>query len=113
MLPGGIAAMLNLTQRLILGCAILAGLTVGLAMAAHKGLAATGQAGLGYALGIAAVAVAIGTVAAVLSPIRALARDTRLLAQGNLDHRTDIAGRDSFGALAAELNRISVRLRDL
>src|SRR5579863_4667260 len=105
--------MLNLTQRMILGCTILAGLTVWLGIVAHKPLAASGHGGLAYALAIAAMAAAIGTVTAVLMPIRGLARDTRRIAQGNLEHRTDITGRDSFGAIAAELNRIAVRLRDL
>ena len=105
--------MLNLTQRLILGCAILAGLTVWLGIVAHKTLAASGEGTLAYALAIAAVAAAMATIAAVLLPIRALARDTKRIAQGNLDHRTFLMGRDNFGAIAAELNRLAVRLRDL
>ena len=39
--------MLNLTQRLILGCVLLACLTVGLVAIAHKALAASGQLHLG------------------------------------------------------------------
>ena len=35
--------MLNLTQRLILGCVLLGCLTVGLVVAAHKALARTGN----------------------------------------------------------------------
>ena len=35
--------MLNLTQRLILGCVLLGCLTVGLVAATHKALAAAGQ----------------------------------------------------------------------
>lgn len=105
--------MLNLTQRLVLGCAVLAGLTIWLGIAAHRALAAAGQAGLATILPIAAVLVAAGTIAAVLLPIRAMARDTRRIAQGNLEHHTEWTSRDSFGAIAAELNRIAVRLRDL
>src|SRR6516225_5522660 len=98
--------MLNLTQRLILGCAILAGLTIWLGIEAHQSLAASGHAQLSIALPIAAVAVAIATILLVLQPIRSLARDTKRIAQGNLDHRTDWSSRDSFGVIAAELNRI-------
>jgi len=105
--------MLNLTQRLLLGCAILAGLTVWLGIAAHRALAGAGHAGIAVALPVAAVLVAIGTLAAVLSPIRTLARDTRRIAQGNMEHRSEVWGRDNFGAIAAELNRLAVRLRDL
>ena len=35
--------MLNLTQRLILGCVLVVGLTAGLVVAAHNALAAAGQ----------------------------------------------------------------------
>jgi len=105
--------MLNLSQRLILGCVVLAGLTIGLAAAAHRALAAAGQAPLGVAFSVIAVLLAITTIALVLSPIRSLARDARKLAQGNLEHRVEWSSRDSFGTIAAEMNRIAVRLRDL
>jgi NtrC-family two-component system sensor histidine kinase KinB len=105
--------MFSLTQRLVLGCTTLAALTVWLGVFAHKGLAAAGHGVLAWALPIAAVAIAIGTISAVLMPMRGLARDTRRIAEGNLEHRTFRTGRDSFGAIAAELNRIAVRLRDL
>lgn len=105
--------MPNLTQRLLLGCAALAGLVVWLAIAARKPMAAAGHPALGPALACAAVLVAIATAIAVLWPIRSLARDTHRIAQGNLDHRSGWSSRDSFGAIAAELNRIAVRLRDL
>jgi len=105
--------MLNLTPRLILGCAVLAGLTVWLGVEARQPLIGSGHGGLATFLPVAAVIAALVTVAAVLWPIRALARDTRKIAQGNLEHRSEWGGRDSFGAIAAELNRIGVRLRDL
>ena len=76
-------------------------------------LAAAGQIRLAIALRIAAVLVAIATILLVLQPIRSLARDTRKIAQGNLEHRVEWTSRDSFGVIAAELNRIAVRLRDL
>lgn len=105
--------MFNLTQRLILGCAVLAGLTIWLAVAARRSLAASGHPALGTGLAIAAVVAAIATIVAVLWPVRNLARDARRIAQGNLDHRSEWSSRDSFGAIAAELNRIAVRLREL
>jgi signal transduction histidine kinase len=104
--------MLNLSQRLILGCTILAALSVWLALAASRPLAA-GHPSLAIGIAIGAVAVALVTTIAVLWPIRRLARDTRQIAQGNLEHRVEWSSRDSFGAIAAELNRIAVRLRDL
>jgi signal transduction histidine kinase len=105
--------MLNLAQRLILGCVLLAGLTIGLAALAHRALAASGQSELAVAFGVLAVLVAAATIALVLLPVRSLARDARKVAQGNLEHRVEWSSRDSFGAIAAELNRIAVRLRDL
>ncbi|HTX76410.1 MAG TPA: ATP-binding protein [Terracidiphilus sp.] len=105
--------MLNLTQRLVLGSIVLAGLTVWLAVAARKPLAAAGSPALPTTLAVAAILVALATVVSVLWPIRNLARDTHRIAQGNLEHRSAWSSRDSFGAIAAELNRLAVRLRDL
>jgi two-component system, NtrC family, sensor histidine kinase KinB len=105
--------MVNFTQRLILGCVLLAGITIGLAVAAHHALAGAGQTPLAIAFSIAAVLVAIATIVAVLLPVRSLARDTRKIAQGNLEHRVEWSSRDSLGSVAAELNRIAVRLREL
>jgi signal transduction histidine kinase len=105
--------MLNLTQRLILGCALLAGLTLWLAVEAYGPLVAAGHRNLVLILPIAAGAVAIATIVLVLWPIHTVARDTRRIAQGNLDHRVDWSSRDSLGIIAAELNRIIIRLRDL
>ncbi len=105
--------MLNLTQRLILGCALLVGLTVWLATAAHKALAASGQLRLAYLLSAIAVLVAAGTIYFVLRPIRMVARDAHRIAQGNLEHRVEWSSHDGFGVIAGELSRIAVRLREL
>jgi len=105
--------MLNLSQRLILGCILLAGLTVGLVVATHGALAAAGQSTLAYLFVGAAVLIELGTVYFVLGPIHMLARDARKIAQGNLEHRVEWSSRDDFGVIASELNRIAVRLRDL
>jgi NtrC-family two-component system sensor histidine kinase KinB len=105
--------MLNLSQRLILGCVLVAGLAVGLVMATHNALAAAGQLGLACIFVVAAAVVAVGTVYFVLRPIRMVARDVRRIAQGNLEHRVEWSSHDSLGVIASELNRIAVRLREL
>jgi NtrC-family two-component system sensor histidine kinase KinB len=105
--------MLNLTQRLILGCSLLAALTVGLALVARQALASAGEWKLGVAFGATAVVLAVGTILLVLQPIRMLAADTKKIAEGNLEQRVDWNSHDDFGVIASELNRIAVRLRDL
>jgi PAS domain S-box-containing protein len=105
--------MLNLSQRLILGCVLLAGLTVGLVAVTHHALQAAGQSGLAYIFVIAASVVEMGTIFFVLQPIRMLARDAKKIAQGNLEHRVEWSSRDDFGVIASEMNRIAVRLREL
>jgi signal transduction histidine kinase/HAMP domain-containing protein len=105
--------MLNLAQRLILGCVLLGCLTVGLVVATHRALTAAGQLHLANAICVVAVVVAAATIFFVLRPIRNLARDAHRIAQGNLEHRVDWSSRDSFGVIASELNRIAVRLREL
>ena len=62
---------------------------------------------------ISLVLVEVATIMLVLHPIRMLANDARKIAQGNLEHRVEWGGHDSFGVIAAELNRIAVRLREL
>jgi two-component system, NtrC family, sensor histidine kinase KinB len=105
--------MLNLSQRLILGCVLLAGLTVGLVAATHRALEAAGQSRLAWAFVGAALLIELGTVYLVLRPIRMLARDAHRIAQGNLEHRVEWSSRDDFGKIAVELNRLAVRLREL
>jgi signal transduction histidine kinase len=105
--------MLNLAQRLILGCALLAGLTLGLLFATHRALHGAGQTRLAWAFAVAAILVELGTIYAVLGPIHTLARDAHKIAQGNLEYRTAWKSRDDFGVIAAEVNRLAVRLRDL
>jgi signal transduction histidine kinase len=105
--------MLNLSQRLILGCVLMVGLIAGLVMATHSALAAAGQLKFAWMMVAAAAVVAVTTTIFVLRPIRRLARDARRIAQGNLEHRVEWSSRDSFGVIAGELNRIAVRLREL
>jgi PAS domain S-box-containing protein len=105
--------MLNLSQRLILGCLLLAACTAGLVIAARPALTAGGAWSLGIVLGACSLAIAAATIGLVLYPIHRLARDIKMIAQGNLEHRVDWNSRDDFGVIASELNRIAVRLRDL
>ena len=105
--------MLNLTQRLTLGCTLLLGLFLTLLLATRSSLAAAGQLGLAYLLFAAAAAAAFATVYFVLRPIRLVARDARKIAQGNGEHRVEWSSHDDFGQIAIELNRLAVRLRDL
>ncbi len=105
--------MLNLTQRLIIGCVLIACLTATLVAVAHKALAAAGQLHFAYFMILAALIVETATVFLVLRPVNNLARDAQRIAQGNLEHRIEWHSRDSFGVLASELSRIAVRLREL
>ena len=105
--------MLNLSQRLILGYVVIAGLLVGLVGWTHRALAAAGELRLAWIIVIAAIVVELGTAFLVLRPIQGLARDAHKIAQGNLEYRTEWKSHDNFGVIAAELNRLAVRLRDL
>jgi len=105
--------MLNLTQRLILGCVLLGCLTVALVAVTHKALAEAGQLHFAFFIILAALVVEVGTVYFVLRPLNMLARDAHRIAQGNLDHRVEWHSRDSFGVIAGELGRIAIRLREL
>jgi nitrogen fixation/metabolism regulation signal transduction histidine kinase len=105
--------MLNLTQRLILGCVLLGCLTVGLVAITHRALEASGQLDLAFFVILLALLVEVATVFFVLRPVNALARDAERIAQGNLEHRIEWSSRDSFGVIASELSRIATRLREL
>jgi len=104
---------LNLKLRLILGCTVLALLTVGLALLAHPVLAAAGIGRLATLFAVLSALVAAATLLAVLRPIATLARDAHRIAQGNLEHRIEGGGRDDFGLIAAELGRITSQLKEL
>jgi PAS domain S-box-containing protein len=114
--------MLNLTQRLTLGCALLVALSLTLAVWVHRELVPAGAAG-GHAplilwlLSGSAIAVAAMTLVFVLRPVQQLARDIRRIASGDLAHRSEWGrngtGHDSFGIIANEMNRLAVRLREL
>jgi two-component system, NtrC family, sensor histidine kinase KinB len=105
--------MLNLTQRLVLGCVLLGCLIVGLVAVAHRALAASGQLGFAFLIIGIALVLEVGTIYFVLRPINMLARDAQRIAQGNLEHRIEWRSRDSFGVIAGELGRIAIRLREV
>ena len=105
--------MLNLSQRLILGCVLIAALGVSLVAVTHRALAAAGQLHIAIALLISLILIEVAMAVLVLQPIKMLADDAKKIAGGNLEHRVEWGGHDSFGVIAAELNRIAVRLRDL
>jgi signal transduction histidine kinase len=105
--------MLNLTQRLVLGCLLLAALSIGLWIMTHRALAAAGDSFIAAAFIVATLVVELGLILLVLHPIRMLANDAKRIAGGNLDHRVEWSSRDSFGVIASELNRLAVRMRDL
>ena len=93
--------MLNLSQRLILGCVLLACLTLGLVAITHHALAAAGQTNLAFGFILAALIVELGTIYFVLRPIRMLARDAHRIAQGNLDLEIPARERrDEIGEMA-------------
>ena len=105
--------MLNLSQRLILGCMLLAVLTLGLAVYTHRALAGAGGAAGAYLFAALSFATAAATIFFVLQPIHQISKDIRKIAGGNLEHRVAWSSRDDFGIIASELNRLAVRLRDL
>jgi signal transduction histidine kinase len=104
--------MLNLVQRLILGCVLIAGTALWLLVATHRALAAAGQSNLAYGLFATLLIVEAAMVYFVLRPVNMLAKDARRIAQGNLEHRVEWSSRDDFGVIATELNRLAVRLRE-
>lgn len=105
--------MFSFSRRLFLGGILQAGLAIGFVLAARGSLAAGGQMKLADLFVAAAVLVELGTVVMVLRPIQRLAKDVRLIAQGNLEHRAEGKSRDALGQIAVELNRLAVRLREL
>ncbi len=112
--------MLNLTQRLTLGCTLLVALSLGLAVWVHRELAPAGSHGhttrsllILWLLSGGAILVAALTLVFVLRPVQQLARDIRRIASGDLAHRSEWGGKDSFGEIANEMNRLAVRLREL
>lgn len=55
----------------------------------------------------------IFTLISVAGPLRRTARSARRMGQGDLQQRAEWRSRDDLGTIATELNRMSVRLREL
>lgn len=60
-----------------------------------------------------AIAIAAAMTFFVITPVRRTARAARRIGQGDLQQRIEWRQKDDLGTIATELNRMSVRLRDL
>lgn len=78
-------------------------------LAEHEEFAILVAAGLGVGLGIFFGAE---FTLSVIKPITRLARSAKRIGEGDLEQRIDIRSRDEVGELAAEFNRMTVRLRE-
>lgn len=65
------------------------------------------------ALVAAGIALAFFLANSIVRPLQALTQTTARIACGDLDARTAITSHDEFGLLAAELNRMAERIRQL
>jgi NtrC-family two-component system sensor histidine kinase KinB len=61
----------------------------------------------------AAIVISVLMVIFVVAPVRQTAKAARRIGQGDLQHRIEWRQKDDLGVIAAELNRLIVRLRDL
>lgn len=78
----------------------------------QEGLRARLIAACGLSIAAAIVISAIMLVL-VIVPLRRTARVARRIGQGDLHQRVEWRSRDDLGAIATELNRLAIRLRDL
>jgi signal transduction histidine kinase len=62
---------------------------------------------------VAAIVISAGMLVLVIVPLRRTARVARRIAQGDLHQRVEWRSKDDLGAIATELNRLAIRLRDL
>jgi signal transduction histidine kinase len=69
-------------------------------------------AACGVAIAAATVISAIMLIL-VITPLRRTARVARRIGQGDLHQRVEWRSKDDLGAIATELNRLAIRLRDL
>jgi len=61
----------------------------------------------------AATAISVVMLILVITPLRHTARVARRIGQGDLHQRVEWRSKDDLGAIATELNRLAIRLRDL
>ena len=62
---------------------------------------------------LSGVLISIGFLVSIIRPIRRTAAAARRIGQGELQQRVEWRTRDDLGTIANELNRMTVRLRDL
>jgi len=62
---------------------------------------------------VAAIVISAIMLVLVILPLRQTARVARRIAQGDLHQRVEWRAKDDLGAIATELNRLAIRLRDL
>jgi signal transduction histidine kinase/HAMP domain-containing protein len=62
---------------------------------------------------VAAAAISAIMLVLVIVPLRHTARVARRIGQGDLHQRVEWRSKDDLGTIAAELNRLAIRLRDL
>jgi signal transduction histidine kinase len=128
--------MLTLYQRLILGYVLLLGLLVAVGLngsfSLHRAAALDRQAALpassamqirstlarratiiSSVCALSGVLLSIGFLISIIRPIRRTAAAARRIGQGELQQRVEWRTRDDLGTIATELNRMTVRLRDL
>lgn len=129
--------MLSLSQRLILGCCSLVAVVLVLGIAVRSSLrkiaapdlqlnsrAAATLAQHHHAVAshvfmlclvalLASLLIAAATAYFVLEPIRETARTAQRIGQGDLQQRVEWRSHGDLGVIAAEFNRLAVRLRDL
>ncbi len=135
--------MLSLYQRLVIGCLLLLAIVLGMTfyvrsslrnMAASDAIivahTTTGQAEAqrvadeevtwGNHLlttievcALLALVLAPFTIYSVVQPLREVAKSAQRIGQGDLNARIEWRSRDDLGTIAAEVNRLAVRMRDL
>lgn len=123
--------MLSLNQRLSIGLLYLLLIVAGLGLyfrgAIHQLAAmeasqasALEQRQLEHknntAFAVALAAAGIGaalTFLSILYPLKKVAQSARRMGQGDLEHRAEWSFRDPLGVISTELNRMSIRLREL
>ncbi len=110
LLAVGLHASLSLRQASALDHQV----TVSPASAAHTRAALARQANaITTVCVIAGILISVGFLYSIIRPIRRTAAAARRIGQGELQQRVEWRTRDDLGTIATELNRMTVRLRDL
>ncbi len=135
--------MLSLYQRLVVGCLLLVAIVLGMTFyvrSSLRNMAASDTAIVAHAASgrrdaqriadeevtwgnhllttievcaLFALILAPVTVYSVIQPLREVAKSAHRIGQGDLNARIEWRSRDDLGAIATEVNRLVVRIRDL